>query len=151
MARNFLIADPPVWLEGEDLGFKSDANGIHKIPADEKQFVLLYTSHDDYNANPYILSVKTATSAENRRFSTKERRQLVINQIKAWQKRGNKNMLSDIRKYIADNRDLIYTVAFVAIVDQFLFEGAFRERLKKLVEGFLAKTEEKNKTLTAGV
>ena len=54
-----------------------------------------------------------------------------------------KNMLSDIRKYISDNRDAIYTIAFVAVLDQLLFEGAFRERLKTMVEGFLKKVENK--------
>lgn len=62
--------------------------------------------------------------------------------------KGGNNMLQDIKKYISDNRDMIYTVAFVALLDQLLFDGAFRERLKALVEGLLVKVEGKQTPTT---
>lgn len=58
-------------------------------------------------------------------------------------KTGGSNVFQDVRKYIADNRDMVYTILFVAVLDQLLFEGAFRERIKKLVDGFLTKAETK--------
>lgn len=54
-----------------------------------------------------------------------------------------KTMLSQMREYIKEYRTIIFTVAFVALADHFLFEGAFRTRLKTLVEGLLKKAEDK--------
>ena len=59
-------------------------------------------------------------------------------------KRGS-NMLQDIRAYIKDNRQVLYTVAFIVALDHFVFNGAFRERLKGLVDGMLKRVEEKTK------
>jgi hypothetical protein len=53
-------------------------------------------------------------------------------------------MLADARKYVSDNRDLIYTVIFVAILDHLLFDGAFREKIKSLVDGFLNRAQAKH-------
>lgn len=51
--------------------------------------------------------------------------------------------LSDVRGYFKDNRDLILTIALVLVVDEFVFEGAFRDRIKKLVNGMLKKAQGK--------
>lgn len=55
------------------------------------------------------------------------------------------NMLQDIRSYVKENRQVLYTVAFIVALDHFVFNGAFRERLKGLVDGMLKKVEEKTK------
>lgn len=52
-----------------------------------------------------------------------------------------KEIASDMREFIKQNRSVIYTVALVALVDHFVFEGAFRTRLKALVDKFLTKAE----------
>lgn len=56
---------------------------------------------------------------------------------------GGWRVLQEVKNYMADNRDLVFTICLVAIADQFLFEGALRERIKKLIEGILTKTEAK--------
>lgn len=55
-------------------------------------------------------------------------------------------MFESVKKYLESNRDLVGTIVFVAIIDAVLFDGAFRERLKSLIEGHLKKAEEKAKT-----
>lgn len=59
--------------------------------------------------------------------------------------KGMKSMLksisSDIRGYISSNKEVLYTVALVLLIDQYVFEGAFRERLKSLIDGLLKKAE----------
>lgn len=49
----------------------------------------------------------------------------------------------DVREFLKSNRDMIWTVIFVLIVDQVAFEGAFRERVKGLLENLLNKAEGK--------
>lgn len=63
-------------------------------------------------------------------------------------KKGGNRMFADIKKYIAENRDVFYTIAFVAVLDQLFFDGALREKLKTMAEGLLNKAE--GKTLVAG-
>ena len=56
-----------------------------------------------------------------------------------------KSMLSDISKdvkgFITDNRQIIYWMALIFLLDHFFFAGAFRERLKGLAEKMLGKVE----------
>ena len=49
----------------------------------------------------------------------------------------------DLKGYISENRDLLYTIGLVLIIDQYIFDGAFRQRIKNLVEGLLKKAENK--------
>lgn len=58
-------------------------------------------------------------------------------------KKGPNNMLNDLRSYVKDNRQLLYTIALVVALDHFLFNGAFRERIKGLVESLLSSAEKK--------
>lgn len=58
-----------------------------------------------------------------------------------------KTMFQDVRKYIAENKDTIYTILFVAVLDQLFFEGAFREKLKTMTDSFLNK---KSQAATTG-
>lgn len=54
-----------------------------------------------------------------------------------------KDLFTDLKKYASENRDLLYTIIFVLIIDEYVFGGAFRERVKGLVEGFLKRAEDK--------
>lgn len=68
---------------------------------------------------------------------------------------GAKNMFnqitSDAKKFVSENREVIYVVIGIALLDQVLFGGAFRKRLESLINGLLTKAEEKiaPKTLDA--
>lgn len=50
---------------------------------------------------------------------------------------------NDVKGFVSENRSTIYTILLVAIVDHFVFGGAFRDRLKGLVDKFLGKAEAK--------
>ena len=54
-----------------------------------------------------------------------------------------KELFGDLRQYIRENRDLIFSIVFVLVLDEYVFDGAFRERLKSVIEGVLKKVERK--------
>lgn len=56
-----------------------------------------------------------------------------------------RELTGDLRGFIKDNRDLIFSVLMVLVLDHYVFAGAFRERLKGVVEGVLHKAETKAK------
>ncbi len=52
-----------------------------------------------------------------------------------------KEIINDLKKFVSEHRNIIYTVALVALADHFLFDGKFREKLKGLVDKMLNKAE----------
>jgi hypothetical protein len=50
-------------------------------------------------------------------------------------------IMNSFRAYLDKHRDLIFTVALCFIVDHYFLGGAMKERIKKLLEGFLNKAE----------
>lgn len=54
-----------------------------------------------------------------------------------------KDLFGDLQTYIKENRDLIFSIVFVLVLDEYVFEGAFRERIKSVIEGVLKKVERK--------
>jgi hypothetical protein len=48
-------------------------------------------------------------------------------------------MFNDVKKYISDNKDTIYTILFVALLDQVFFGGAFKTKLETMTHNFLDK------------
>ena len=54
-----------------------------------------------------------------------------------------KEMVSDVRGFVHENRFVIYTIAVVFLVDHFFFKGTFRERLRATIEKLVCKCEEK--------
>lgn len=60
--------------------------------------------------------------------------------------KGN-NMLkeigSDVQQFVKDNRNVVYTIALVVLVDHFVFGGSFREKLKQMMDKLLNKCQEK--------
>lgn len=50
--------------------------------------------------------------------------------------KGN-TMKESFSKFLKDNSSILYTVAVVLVVDHLAFGGAFREKIKSLVEGLL--------------
>lgn len=51
------------------------------------------------------------------------------------------NMLDSIKEYIKEHKQVIITIGVVLLVDHLVFGGAFRERVKGLVEKLLNKAE----------
>ncbi len=54
-----------------------------------------------------------------------------------------KSISDDLRGYVTANKDLLYTIVILLLIDQYVFGGAFRERLKGIVESLLKKTEDR--------
>lgn len=52
-------------------------------------------------------------------------------------------MAGDIKKFVRENKSLIYFVVLALIVDHVFFKGAFKERLQKMAEKMVAKVEDK--------
>lgn len=55
------------------------------------------------------------------------------------------SMLRELRQYLSDHRDLIFTVVLVALVDAFFLDGALKSRLKSILSGIIDKAESKLK------
>jgi hypothetical protein len=50
-------------------------------------------------------------------------------------------MLESAKEYLKENKSIIMTIAVVLIVDHLVFGGAFREKVKALVNGLLDKAQ----------
>lgn len=51
--------------------------------------------------------------------------------------------IKDMKGFISEHKNVIYTVLVIFLVDHFIFEGSFRERLKSIVNGLINKVEKK--------
>lgn len=50
-------------------------------------------------------------------------------------------MLDTVKDYLKENKSIIMTIAVALIVDHLVFGGAFREKVKALVNGLLDKAQ----------
>ncbi len=51
--------------------------------------------------------------------------------------------MDSVKDYFKKNQDAFITIAIIVLLDNFLFEGKFRERIKSMIENVLTKTEKK--------
>jgi hypothetical protein len=60
-------------------------------------------------------------------------------------KKGSKmqELLGDFKGFIKEHKSLLYWVAIAVLADHFLFNGAFREKLKGLMGNLVGKLEKK--------
>lgn len=49
---------------------------------------------------------------------------------------------ADIKEFLAANKNMLYTLGLIFLIDHFFFEGSFRTRLKSMFESLLKKTED---------
>jgi hypothetical protein len=54
-----------------------------------------------------------------------------------------KEVSKDVKQFVSDNRNVVYTIALIVLVDHFLLGGKFRERLTAMCEKLLNKAEAK--------
>lgn len=52
-----------------------------------------------------------------------------------------KDVGADVKGFLHDNRQIIYWMALIFLLDHFFFQGAFRDRLKGLAERMIGKVE----------
>lgn len=55
-------------------------------------------------------------------------------------KRGTIGIVEHLKDYFKSNRDLIFNMALILLIDHFIFKGVFREKIKALVDSFCVKT-----------
>lgn len=60
-------------------------------------------------------------------------------------------VFGSIKKYFDDHRDLLMTLAVLVIVDQWVFDGAFKEKIKGLIDRVVGHAESKVKALETQV
>lgn len=58
-------------------------------------------------------------------------------------------MFSSIKKYFDDHRDILMTLAVLVVVDQWVFDGAFKEKIKLLIDRVIGHADGKIKALEA--
>lgn len=64
------------------------------------------------------------------------------------QTEGEVSMLREFKAYLSEHRDIVFTLLLIIVVDTFFFDGAFKTRIKGLLEGVVRKAESKlNKDL----
>lgn len=80
-------------------------------------------------------------------YATKELCAAAVEYFKKAQIGGNmfKELTGGLKKYVNEHQEMIYTIAIALLIDRFVFGGAFQERIKGIVEGFLSKAESKVK------
>lgn len=54
-----------------------------------------------------------------------------------------RSFMDSLKQYFKTHRDTIFTIIILVVVDHYLLGGAFRDRIKSLMENFLNKTEKK--------
>lgn len=63
-----------------------------------------------------------------------------------------KSMFKLLREYVQENKNLIFNVGLVVLLDHFVLGGAFRKRIEGLISGVLEKAEKqlKSSNVSAG-
>lgn len=52
-----------------------------------------------------------------------------------------KEPLNDLKQFVQEHKNTIYIISFALLLDHFVFNGAFRARLKSMVDSMLSKVE----------
>lgn len=60
-----------------------------------------------------------------------------------------KTVMTDVKSFISDNRNTIYLVVAVLLIDHFFLNGRFTDRIKASVEKLLGKVERKVDAITS--
>jgi hypothetical protein len=99
------------------------------------RYIIKYAPNVTSDANPpcgYFTSRQEAElKLEERKCSRPNNGYYLVTEFT-----GGKFMNS-LKAYVEKHKDMFFKIAFVAILDHFLFDGAFRDKLKNLVDRFL--------------
>ena len=58
-------------------------------------------------------------------------------------KKGETTMFQTFKEYVSKHKDVFYTIAVILLADHFLFKGAFKDKITKIVNNALDKAESK--------
>lgn len=101
---------------------------IYTKAADGVETTIVYSSENDRDADFEVLKAAFLSQPASNKVGATH----MISEV-----------TTDLKGYIKANKDLIYTVLFVLIADHFFFNGAFRERVRSLVDRFLRRAEDR--------
>jgi hypothetical protein len=95
----------------------------------------------------YLLQQQMQTqhnSAQKWQDQMQSQAQQLFNDIRNDVYRGSKpeakkenRMFKSLREYVQQHKDLFYTIGLVLLVDHFIFDGAFKAKVQKIVEKLL--------------
>jgi len=109
--------------------------------------VSLWTKNKDTEDVKYDLCYSLASgNVRNRSFDTKRERDKeyeTIQQAIRTQPNvsGRRNIMESIKSYFKQHQETYITLAIVILIDQFIFEGKFREKIKSLLDRMISKVE----------
>ncbi len=103
--------------------------------------------------NEYFLirfNLKNCSSNFYFHYSTEEERDKqflriedMMKETRMEQKNFMKELAEDIKNFISENRNVIYTILGIVVIDQILLKGALSARIQKIFENLLSKLEGK--------
>lgn len=67
----------------------------------------------------------------------------LMSSTKKEEKKMVKEIQNDVRSFMRENKSVIYWMIILYCVDHYLFEGALKARLQKIVQNLVGKVEEK--------
>ena len=103
----------------------------------------------DYRKSDYedIISIMFKNKEKlNLLFSNKILRDRNFNELTSLMKKDKKKgilSMESIKEYFRKHQELIINLAFLLLLDEYVFEGKFRERIRNIVENLFTKTEKK--------
>lgn len=53
------------------------------------------------------------------------------------------NMFESLKNYLKKHEETIITIIFIILIDQFIFNGAFRDKIKSIVDGMITSVTKK--------
>lgn len=91
----------------------------------------------------YTIVFKSTNGKRNESsFLSKADRDFEYDQINTLFNHNKKEKFMDkIKKYFEQHNDTYITLGIIILIDHFVFEGKFREKIKEIIDNLLAKTE----------
>lgn len=116
-----------------------------RIVIDDLSIVAAYEGRRFPNNGQYYIDIDFDKSRDDRQIvfgegeQGKIKRDEALSQLDAVFKKKKGLSMGSLKEYLSKHKDMLFTVAIVIVLDQVVFEGAFREKLKKVVDNMLDK------------
>jgi len=94
---------------------------------------------------PYLIKITYFNSSNNTNlhYSSAETRDSDYEKILNLAKGRSINMIDSVKTYLKKHEDTIITIIILILIDHFIFNGAFRDKLNKIVETMISKVTKK--------
>lgn len=102
----------------------------------------VYNIYKEYYNESYKIHYNYHGGSFTTAYDTMEERDKAFDEvIKIIKQKGG--IMDSIKEYFKKNQDVFITIAIIVLLDNFLFEGKFREKIIVMVEKLISKTEKK--------